>query len=297
MITVAEAFEKFKSKLEITRREQEDTSRRQNDIRERLRSSFDLERDFLTGSYSRATKTKPLKDVDIFCVLAKKESHYRDKSPSVVLEDFRRVLAEEYGSSNVRVQRRSVQVDFGVPSGNGDSPEQVMSFDVVPAFQKSSYYEIPDTRASGGWVKTNPEVHAEKVTEANKAFSLKWVPAIKMLKKWNETAGKPIKPSFLIEVMALQLLVPPFSDGGYPYEIKTLLATAAERIGETWKDPAGFGPPVSDQMGSFEVQQAKDALRDAETRVSNAIRLARNGRNGDALREWRNLFGPLFPLS
>ena len=74
MITVAEAFKKFRGRLELTKQEQDDASRRQNEIRDYLKTKFDIERDFLTGSYRRWTKTKPLKDVDIFCVLGKKDA-------------------------------------------------------------------------------------------------------------------------------------------------------------------------------------------------------------------------------
>ena len=90
-----------KSRLELTDREQSDASRRQAEIRELIRESFQLDRDILTGSYSRWTKTKPLKDVDIFCILGEKEQHYRDESPSVILEEFRKVLAKKYGESCV----------------------------------------------------------------------------------------------------------------------------------------------------------------------------------------------------
>ena len=56
MITVAEAFKKFRSRLELTDREQEDASRRHNEIRDFLKTKFAIERDFLTGSYKRWTK-------------------------------------------------------------------------------------------------------------------------------------------------------------------------------------------------------------------------------------------------
>ena len=295
MISVYDAFLKFKSRLELTQGEQSDASRRQQRIRELLRDSFDLERDILTGSYARYTKTKPLKDVDIFCILGDDEAKYRDKEPSRLLQVFRDVLAEEYGQSNVSLQRRSVQVDFGVKAVDDETGEQVMSFDVVPAFSVNNHYEIPDTKLSK-WVKTDPEVHAELVTEANKAFSRQWVPIVKMVKKWNQANEKPVVPSFLLEVMALGIFVPDFS-GGYPYEIKSFFATAAERIGEAWDDPAGLGPPVSDQMDGGRVSAARVALQKAEESVSKALRLEREGKNGDALREWQNLFGPLFPLS
>src|SRR5207245_5062360 len=122
--------------------------------------------------------------------------------------------------------------------------------------------EIPD-KITGGWIKTDPEVHKQKGVDANEAFSQEWKPLVKMIKKWNQTNGKPVKPSFLLEVMALEILVPPFS-GGYPYELKSFFSTAAERIGEVWADPAGLGPPVSDQMDAAKVAKGKQAFRTAE---------------------------------
>ena len=69
MSKVGDAFQTFKSRLEISKTEEDDASRRQKDVRATVQESFDVERDFLTGSYGRRTKTKPLKDVDIFVVL------------------------------------------------------------------------------------------------------------------------------------------------------------------------------------------------------------------------------------
>lgn len=295
MITISDAFKKFKSRLELTQREQGDASRRQTDVREFLREQFEIEMDFLTGSYARWTKTKPLKDIDIFIVLGKKERSYRDKEPEAILGKFRELLAPKYGEDRVSLGRRSVQVDFGVQAVEDATDDQVMSVDVVPAFRKGPHYEIPD-RTTGKWVSTDPEIHAELATNANRAFAEEWKPLVKMIKKWNQTNGKPVKPSFLLEVMALDLFVPPFA-GGYPHELKGFFATAADRVDEVWSDPAKLGPPVSDQMDALRVQQAVVAIRKAEEMTSRAIRTARSGREGDALDEWRKLFGPLFPLS
>ena len=146
MISVKDAFKKFAKQLELTKGEQNDASRRQQEIRTHLKTKFDVERDFLTGSYARYTKTKPLKDVDIFCVLGEQDRHYRDEPPSSVLGEFESALSGKYGESNVKQQRRSVCIDFGV-SGQ---TERVMSFDVVPAFSKSDHYEIPDTKSVDG---------------------------------------------------------------------------------------------------------------------------------------------------
>ena len=119
-----------------------------------------------------------------------------------------------------------------------------------------------------------------------------------MIKKWNDHNSKPIKPSFLIEVMAMQLLVGPWT-GSYPREIKGFFATAAHTIGDGWADPAGLGERVSDRLDAdlALMSAARSALRSAEHACTEALRLATAGRNGDALSAWQNLFGPLFVKS
>ncbi len=297
MLTVQDAFRKFRSRLELTDKEQQDASCRQKEIRSLMQEDFDIEHDFLTGSYRRWTKTKPLKDVDIFCVLGQKERHYREKDPSILLKAFEKTLARKYGASCVSCQRRSVSVDFGVKEDeSGETGEKVMSFDVVPAFTKDDYYEITDTATSSGWTKTDPRVHYDKAVEANDAYDGEWKGLVRMMKSWNRQQGKPIRPSFLIEVMALQVLYPPWG-GIYSREMQAFFYTLADRIREDWPDPAGLGPDVSDSMNASERNAARQALLDAERLAASAIRLEREGRNGDALQAWRNLFGKLFPLS
>jgi hypothetical protein len=292
MITTTEAFKKFRTNLELTKGEQEDASRRQLDIRAVMDREFILGDDFLSGSYRRFTKTKPLKDVDIVCVFADEErDKYRNnKAPSVILEAVERVLKNEYG--NARKQRRSISIEFPV---RGDE-DRVMSFDIVPAFTKGDHYEIPDTGTTKGWTETNPKIHAEKATEANKMFYGEWKGMVRMIKAWNNEKGKPVKPSFLLEIMCLDLLRPPFN-GNYPYEFMQLFASAADRLLEVWEEPAGLGPPVSDSMKDAEKAAAQKILREAGYTIRQAIQLERGGNQGEALRTYRNLFGPRFPLS
>lgn len=295
MLTLDEAFAKFKSRLELSTAEQDDASRRHKEIREIVADSLDVGRSILTGSYARWTKTKPLKDVDIFEILDDGERKWRDGRPSDLLNRVAEILKPKYGGDCVTVARRSVRVDLGVTLADDDTGGKVMSFDVVPAFEKNTHYEIPDC-ATGGWIATDPEIHAEKATKANEAYGGQWKPLVKMIKKWNATADKPVKPSFLLEVMALDLLVSPFS-GGYAYELKAFFAAAADRIGEPWPDPARLGPPVSDRLTPSEIGAAKQALQAAEVTVTRAIQTGKQGKNGEALQIWRGLFGPLFPLT
>lgn len=299
MLSVDEAFRKFKSRLELNKKEQDNASARHTEVRDYIATKFAVQRDFLTGSYKRHTKTKPLKDIDIFFVLKESEKHYRSKAPSEIIGAFYGALVEKYGDKAVRKQGRSVNVDFGVVIDADDNTDyRVVSVDVVPAFAEGDDYEIPDTD-NGEWIKTNPETHASKATAAHQAYSNEWKGLVRMVKYWNNNARhgeKPVKPSFLIEVMALECLHGGWQ-GRFDYEIQALFSTLADRIFDEWPDPAGLGPAISNGMDDARKRRARDLLLAASRDASVAINHVRSGRNGEALKAWRNLFGPKFPLS
>jgi hypothetical protein len=185
-------------------------------------------------------------------------------------------------------------VEFDKRNPTVDEEGWVLSIDAVPAFEFKGYYEIPD-RILGSWVKSNPEEHKAQSTQKNKELNGRWVPLVKMLKRWNRSAGKPIKPSFLIEVMAHHLVDGPFTT--YPGEVRRFFAAAIDGIMQDWGDPAGLGPPVSDQMTPELRQSAAEVLRKAERQAALAARLEREGKQGEALAVWRELMGKYFPTS
>ena len=135
------------------------------------------------------------------------------------------------------------------------------------------------------WIKTNPEIHAEKATAAHQAFSNEWKGLVRMVKYWNNNARhgeKPVKPSFLVEVMALQCLHGGWQ-GRFDYEIQGFFSTLADRIVEEWPDPAGLGPAISNGMDTAKKQRAQKLLLAAGREASLAINYVRQGRNGEAL--------------
>lgn len=300
MLTTTEAFRKFKSRLELNEREQKNASKRQQEVREVLEGNFEIKNSFLTGSYARHTKTKPLEDIDIFFVLGGDDAEsYRSKAPSAIVNAFYSVLADHYGIEAVKKQRRSVNVDFGVVVDAEDNTDyRILSIDAVPATEEHDHYEIPDTRDQI-WMATNPKDHAELAVEAHRKYSKEWKGLVRMLKYWNRNEKheeKPVRPSFLIEVMALECLNGGWH-GRFDYEIQGFFASLADRIFEEWADPAGHGAPVSDAMNDEEKKSARLSLRTAEREAALASHHAREGRQGESLKAWRALFGPKFPLS
>jgi hypothetical protein len=238
-----------------------------------------------TGSYRRDTKTKKLKDVDIFVVIdwAGPQAYLRDLGPATVLGELLKVLRSK--CPGAYIDRMACVVDFG-------KDEEVMSFDVVPAFDRNGGgYEIPDSRTSA-WISTNPRLHHELSTAKNKLCHGKFVPFVKMIKGMNRHLEEPVKPSFLLEVMAHGIVMEPFGD--YPEEVRSFLATAAEQVLQPWPDPAGVGPEVN-TMSSFERTAAGRALGEAQYIAETAIELASDGKERAAVEKWRELFGWRMP--
>lgn len=295
MLSTKDAFEKFRQRLELSETEQKDAARRQTEVRECIRIGFSIDSDFLSGSYRRHTKTKPLKDVDVMFVLGVSEKGRRDEPPIETLRAFEKHLKAKYGDGQVEMGRRSVTVEFEKSYYPEDHDGKVLSIDAVPAFALADgVYEIPD-KVTGTWIKTNPDKHREQATAKNKTLDGCWVPLVKMVKAWNRANGRPIKPSFLMEVMAEELVDGPFSS--YPDEVRNLFAAAEANIGRVWDDPAGLGPPVSDQMTPALIAAARAALQEAQRKATLAFRAAATSRQGEALRIWREILGDYFPLS
>jgi Second Messenger Oligonucleotide or Dinucleotide Synthetase domain len=295
MLSTLQAFEKFRKSLELSPTEQKDAEKRHIEARNCIRAGFDVTTDFLSGSYKRHTKTKPLKDVDVVFVLGDREKWRRDKPPIEMLKAFESHLKKTYtGKDQVDLGRRSVAIEFEKNWYPEDHEGKVMSVDAVPAFGCGDDFEIPD-KITGTWIKTNPTKHRDQSTAKNKALDGRWVPLVKMLKGWNRANGRPVKPSFLVEVMAEGLVDAPFSS--YPQEVRNFFAAAEANIDRTWPDPAGLGPPVSDQMTPALAAEARKALQDAQRKVALASRAEETGRQGDALRIWREVLGDYFPLS
>src|SRR5882724_6109327 len=107
-----------------------------------------------------------------------------------------------------------------------------------------------------------------------------------MVKYWNNNAkhgaDKPVKPSFLIEVMALQCLHGGWG-GRFDYEMQAFFSTLANRILDRWPDPAGLGPDISSGMTSAQKERAQQLLVTASREADLAIDHVRQGRNGEAL--------------
>lgn len=283
---VDDAFAKLKHNLEITPTESQQAQTRHTNIREYLRKHWDVNDDFLEGSYRRSTKTKKLKDVDIFVVLNSDgaQAGYRTRPPADLVNALCDLLSDRW--PDAYPDGVAVVVPFG-------PDDEIMSMEVVPAFTRpGGGYLIPNPPA-GDWIATDPGNHYDATVAKNKDCDEKYVPFVKMIKAINRELGEPVTPSFLLEVMAMSIVKPKF--GRYQDEIVMFLATAAEAIHEAWPDPAGIGPDVNSSMSAAEKDAAAAALRGAQAIAEAAVDLEDDGQERAAVEEWRKLFGTRMP--
>ena len=159
----------------------------------------------------------------------------------------------------VEQNRRSVAVEFEKNYYPDDHHGKVLSIDAVPSFEcDNDNYEIPD-KVTGTWIKTNPAKHREQATAKNKELGGSWVQLVKMVKAWNRASGKPIKPSFLVEVMARGLVEAPFS--AMRKKSGAFFAAAEAPLGDDWPDPAGLGAKDIRSNNNNPRPKAKKILR------------------------------------
>ena len=115
-----------------------------------------------------------------------------------------------------------------------------------------------------------------------------------MVKGINREADDPIRPSFLLEVMGLELVLEPF--GRFRDEIRFFLATAADRITDNWPDPAGLGPDVNRAVPAGRRQELVHTVRGWLSVAEEALLLENDGKERAAVEKWRKLFGWRMPL-
>jgi predicted nucleotidyltransferase len=284
MSYVDDAFDKLRSNLEITQTEQDLAATRHNLVRDHIRASWKLLDDFLTGSYARRTKTKKLKDVDIFVVIDPKgpQGQLANGTGTAAVSALRKVLST--GWTDLETDEHVVTINY--------PGEEVASFEIAPVFpRKGGGYLIPN---GASWMATDPTKHANLVTEKNQKCDGKFVPFVKMVKGINREANDAIKPSFLLEVMGLDLVLEPF--GRYRDEIRFFLASAADRLIDDWPDPAGLGRDVNSGIPKTERQALARSVRDWLAVVEEALLLENDGKERAAVDKWRKLFGWRMPL-
>lgn len=174
-------FEAAQSAVEPQQADKDAASRAHLEVREVLARDPLLSEwginSILIGSYKRQVSIRRIKDVDVFCRL---ESIPDGVTGTKALDEFFRVLTDQYGDNSVTRQARSLSVE--IPSWNG------LHVDAVPARPAGEFWEIPDSEdPDSGWQETNPDKLTELSSQMNTEFSEMYVPCVKLIRQTRRT--------------------------------------------------------------------------------------------------------------
>ena len=288
-MTVTEAFDTFKSELELPDSKQAQASKAQQDIRARIANHLQVYDSLLTGSYARHTKIYPLDDIDILLVRnTAKVGVTTDGSgifPTHALDQVAEAIGKAYPqSATIKKQSRSVNaqikgLDFG--------------FDIIPAWQRTpDGYWIPDTD-SGSWIPTNPEWHAQLMTDANTNLQQRLKPVIKMIKHWNRHNFELLR-SFHIELICKDVFTK-WQLPNYPVGVACVLAKMGPFIGQLMMDPAYNSCRVDKPLSQDEYKKLIGRVNYDANNAIEALQLEGSGSHAAAIEKWKHIFLHGFP--
>jgi hypothetical protein len=258
----------------------------------------------LSGSYSRYTAIKEIKDVDVLLFVTEEYSGGEDCIREVIndlvnaLEGFPKYLEDETGrvdaSLTLKRQRRSVQVHITLGGEDFD-------IDVVPAIAGDNIERplmVPD-RDLSKWVSSNPLGYGKYLSNLNKEQSQKIVPLIKMFKHWRDIQMKRRRPkSYWLECIlckhadADKLNI---KDTSWGELILSLLIAVYDDFYDKWKNSEGV-PEIKDPMLVNNVAKTwnREEFETFMRRIEESKRLAERALEEEdeekAIKLWQRLF-------
>lgn len=248
----------------------------------------------LTGSYSRKTAVREIKDVDVLVFLSLAAL---DDRPSVALRELRDALEDfPEASLDLSAQRRSVRVVV---------PDDAFEIDVVPAVAEDEIEDVlrvPDRQRST-WLDSQPLGYGKALSNLNQANASKVKPMIRLLKLWRDLHMTHKRPkSYWLECLVFHA----FDKGDVTVtgasvaEIFTsLLVHLDDRISPAVE--RGGVPFIADPMlgnnvaGGWTNSEAKALLSHLRECRGWASRALESEDEAEAIELWQKVFPDEFP--
>lgn len=288
-MTVFEAFQTFKSKLELPDRKQKLAAFAQQDLRSQLAKQMIIADSMLTGSYSRYTKIAPLTDIDIFLIRNQRRTALSTDGTGVyahqALDELADAVRKAYPqTASIQRQARSVNVEIaGLDFG----------FDIIPAWlRQPDGYWIPDTDL-GNWIPSDPDAHATILTQANDNTDGKLKPLIKMMKFWSRNNHDLIR-SFHLELICADI----FSREelkNFPLGVAIVLQSLPTYVGQQFMDPIYGVSRVDKPLSEGELTKLRLRINSDAQNSIQALKFEAAGQYAEAIQKWKYIFVNGFP--
>ena len=295
---ITQAFNEFKSRLELSKTLQEAITTHHEAIRKWIESYDPNIKTKLIGSLQRKTRIQPRADdtfdIDILVIFG---SFYRWGTrvvyPNEVLNKLDEIMREHEGYEKMNPEKDFPTVIIHYADGT--------KAELVPAYQdfinepKGRGYYIP--KSYNEWGIADYDYDAEYISNKNKETEGWLIPTIKMLKAAKRNLFPKMK-SYHLEVLTtsiIPLLVKCCQNQNlqpsFPILVYGFFEIAKNEVLKPCRISNSKSPDASAYMKNFQKQELAVKFKEIANYCKNLIQL--DGR--EAIEGWRELFGEPFP--
>ncbi len=302
-MTLAEAFDVFRSRLELDGSYDEVIQRRHAAVRNCIERNLPYARTQLIGSLQRKTRIDPikgLKDFDVDILIELGSFDHWASPPEGISCQAALDTGEGAIAASLKYRKKGIQEDqpaIVVPYDDGSYVE------VVPAYRDQFPDHNPKGRAyfiphSGRWTLADYDYDAEQISTANtERTNGRLVPCIKMLKAWRRNLVPALR-SYHLEVLALGI-VPVLVEAAdnanvtlsWPNLLKYFFLIASDKIGQPARIPGSLSEPADYYLDASERGRIAQILQIC----GEAARAAESSSDTQAIQTWREMLGEPFP--
>lgn len=294
---ISQAFNEFKSRLELTKGFQERVTTHHKAIRDWVESYDSNIETKLIGSLQRATRIQPLTnegfDIDILVILGEfYKKSVNGISPSSALDRLEDIVKEHGTYKKIGVEEDSPVILFEYSDGT--------KVELVPGWRdfiftpKGRGYRIPKR---GQWESADYDFDAEYISAQNKKSDGYLVPVIKMLKS-SKRSLFPQMQSYHLEVLASDIItwtVNYFKKESlminFPNLIFIFFYFAKDQILNSSQIPGSKSPDASKYLSEIEKGNLSKVFKTIADYSQTLLRI--EGR--EAIEGWKKIFGEPFP--
>jgi hypothetical protein len=239
----------------------------------------------IIGSYGKRTNIRPVGDIDlIFRMPAEEYDRYNNLSgnkQSQLLQDIRIKLKDKFTTTEkIRAFGKVIVIGFSDGTHN---------LELLPAWKQSDgKFIIPNSENGGSWDVWDPIKEFENIDGSSKRTK-KTRSLIRMFKRWVEYNSVPIK-SFMVEILVVEYLKANSFDDSFSKSVKKFFDFLL-----TKKNSSVYSPASSSFINLGEAWYTK--VESVVTRATKAIDFEAKGDFENSSREWKKVFGDVFPLA
>lgn len=287
-MNISEIFNEFLANLKISEEKAEEISYRYGRITKSLNQLFrdtdsKTANSLQVGSYGRCTGINGISDLDMIFILpaSKWDDYKKDGGQTKLLQDTKSALSNTYSSTDIKVDRCVVTVNF-----------TDAHIDIQPVFEiEDQDYKYPDTYGDGTWKTTKPRKEMDAMVEFADNKNKNFRRLCKMARAWKNKHGVCMS-GLLIDTLAYNFLksTEEYDEKSFAF-YEEMCRDFFKYLYDQPKDQKEYGA-----LGSKQRVKVKKSFK---RKAKKAYDLANDGidETSDRIKhnKWRDIFGKDFP--